>query len=76
MKRMQFEIPEEREQELMDLMRRTGITTRKDLFNNALTVFEWMVREREQGNSIASINEKEKKFKELVTPIRVNTVTH
>lgn len=68
MVRIQFELPEEKVKELEQLMKAARITTRKDLFNNALTLFEWAIQERQSGRSIASVDEDNKKYKELVMP--------
>jgi metal-responsive CopG/Arc/MetJ family transcriptional regulator len=68
MVRIQLDLPEERITELDTLMKQTGIRTRKDLFNNALTLFEWAVKQRQLGRSIASVNESEGKFKEILMP--------
>ena len=40
MTRIQFELSEDRNKELEALMEKTGIRTKKDLFNNALTLLE------------------------------------
>jgi metal-responsive CopG/Arc/MetJ family transcriptional regulator len=66
--RIQFELPEDKVKELEGLMREANISTRKDLFNNALTLFEWAVSEKKAGNSIASVSEDRENFKELVMP--------
>jgi hypothetical protein len=68
MVRIQFELPEEKVKELEALMREAQISTRKDLFNNALTLFEWALQERKTGRTIASVDEHNKKYKELVMP--------
>jgi hypothetical protein len=68
MVRIQFELPEEKVKELEAIMKEAQITTRKDLFNNALTLFEWAVQERRSGRTIASVDEHNKKYKELVMP--------
>lgn len=68
MVRIQFELPEEKVKELEALMQEARISTRKDLFNNALTLFEWAIEERRAGRSIASVDEQNKKYKELVMP--------
>jgi len=49
-------------------MREAGITTKKDLLNNAVTLFEWAVNEKRNGNIIASIDEQNNKVKEVVMP--------
>lgn len=66
--RIQFELSEDRVKELEGLMREAGIVTRKDLFNNALTLFEWAVREKKAGRIVASIDENSHRYKELVMP--------
>jgi hypothetical protein len=68
MVRIQFELPEEKVKELEEMMREARITTRKDLFNNALTLFEWALKECKTGRTIASVDEHNKKYKELVMP--------
>ena len=68
MVRIQLDMPDDRVKELDALMTETGVATRKELFNNALTLFEWAVREKKLGNVIASVDEGAKKMKELVMP--------
>ena len=68
MVRIQFELPEEKVKELEAIMAEARITTKKDLFNNALTLWEWAVQERQNGRTIASVDEDNKKYKELVMP--------
>jgi hypothetical protein len=65
-------MPDERVKELDALMEITGSATRKELFNNALTLLEWAVKEKKQGRGIASIDDQEKKLKELVMPALEN----
>jgi len=66
--RIQFDLPEEKVKELEELMQEVNLTTRKDLFNNALTLFEWAINEKKEGNLIASVDEENNKLKELVMP--------
>jgi hypothetical protein len=66
--RIQLDLPEEKVQELDDLMREVNITTRKDLFNTALTLLVWVVNERKGGRIIASLDEEDDSYKELVMP--------
>lgn len=68
MARIQFELSEEKVHELESLMEEVGIRTKKDLFNNALTFLEWAIAEKKAGRIIASVDEKEKKYKEIVMP--------
>lgn len=64
--RIQLELPEARVQELEGLMREAGITTKKDLLNDALSLFQWALRERQAGRKIASVDESNQRYKELV----------
>jgi len=66
--RIQFELPEDRIEELNKLMSETAITTRTDLLNDALTLFQWAVRERQAGRMIASVDEGNQRYKELAMP--------
>jgi hypothetical protein len=66
--RLQFEVPEDRFEELKDLMGRCRISSQKDLFNSALTLLEWAVEERSKGRIIASVDEPNMKYKELAMP--------
>ena len=70
--RIQLEFAEDDVQELKDLMAEARIDTYKDLFSNALTLLYWAVREVKNGRVIASLNEKEAKYKELAMPILEN----
>jgi hypothetical protein len=56
--------------ELLDnLMEVGGISTKKELFNNALTLLEWAIEEAQKGNGIASIDEDRKVVEKLRMPI-------
>lgn len=66
--RIQLDLPEPRVRELDSLMRKAQITTRKDLFNSALTLLAWALSERDKGRIIASLDEDTGGYKELVMP--------
>jgi hypothetical protein len=66
--RLQIDVTEEQDRQIESLMKQTGLTTKKDLFNNALTFFAWAVEEVATGNTIASVNEEKKRFRELQMP--------
>jgi metal-responsive CopG/Arc/MetJ family transcriptional regulator len=68
MVRIQLDMPDERVKELDALMETTGASTRKELFNNALTLFEWAVKEKKHGRMIASVDEQANHMKELLMP--------
>lgn len=67
--RVQFDLSPHRVAELDALMEACGVETRKDLFNNALTILEWSVQEVMRGNSIASINEEQHAYRVLQMPV-------
>lgn len=72
--RLQFEVTEEKSKSLDELMATCGITTKKELFNYALTLLEWAIEEKELGHDIASINKDENQLYTLKMPIfsRIN----
>jgi hypothetical protein len=55
MTRVQIDLPIERVQVLDQLALEAGGLTRKDLFNNALTLLKWAVKEVKRGRTIASV---------------------
>ena len=68
MVRVQLDLPEERVNELDQIMQETGLSTRKDLINQALTLFQWALRERQAGRMIGSVDEANQRYKELSMP--------
>jgi hypothetical protein len=69
MKKLQIDVPDERFEDLQGLMHKCDINTYKDLFNNAMTLLEWAVRQREEGRMVASVDEQNMRFRELSMPI-------
>ena len=67
MVRIQLDLPDDQVAELDKLMEETRLTTRKDLFNNALTLFWWAAKAKKAGRIIASVDENEQ-IRELVMP--------
>src|SRR6185312_14130632 len=65
--RVQLDFPESKINELEKIMSKTGIGTRKDLFDNALTFFAWAVDQRQKGRRIGSIDD-EDIFYEILMP--------
>ncbi len=66
--RVQLELSEVKIKEIEHLMKELGIVTRKDYFNNALTIFKWAIAERREGRSIASIDNQTSRYRELLMP--------
>ena len=72
--RVQLEFPEEKIAQLEELMSELGVSTKKELINNALTLLLWAVRERKADRLIASVDEVQGKYKELLLPVLENLV--
>ena len=72
LKRLQFDLNEETLNLLEKLMDESGSYTKKDVFNNALAFLEWAAKEVKAGRVIASVDEKEKSFKEITMPFLSN----
>ncbi len=70
--RIQLDLPDEQVRELDELMKETLLTTRKELFNNALTVFQWAAKAKKAGRIVASLDEACGNANELVMPALEN----
>src|ERR1700742_5214354 len=66
--RLQIEVTDDQDKHMLNIMEQAGLATKKDLFNNALTLFSWAIEEVQNGNAIASVNEKQNRFRELQIP--------
>ncbi len=66
--RIQIEVDDAGAKLLDDIKQRTGMSTYKDIFSNAITLFEWAVKQRAEGRSIASLDEHSKNYRELQMP--------
>jgi hypothetical protein len=67
--RFQLDISRKHLEELESLMRELGISTKKDLFNQAITLLEWAATERKNGRIIASIDEAKDEYKQVALPV-------
>lgn len=56
LRRVQFDLMPDRLEDFDRLMSLCDLKTRKDLFDNAMTLFEWAVHEVRNGSEIASYN--------------------
>jgi hypothetical protein len=65
---MNFELPADRVNELRDLQAQTGSESMKELFNNALTMLEWSIKEVKNGNEIAAVND-DRVHRVFITPL-------
>jgi hypothetical protein len=50
----------------------TGARTHKELFNNAITLLDWAVKQRRDGRIIASLDERTENYRELQLPALEN----
>jgi len=66
--RIQFECEEERVLEMDALIAECGFSTRKELFNNALTLFKWAVRKSRDDCDVAAVDVTNDKLFELQMP--------
>jgi hypothetical protein len=64
--RIQFTVSDHRQKEIEEMMERTGSETKRELLNHALTVLKWILDEKQKGSIVASFDEENKKYKELV----------
>jgi hypothetical protein len=69
--RVQLDLPKDRIRELEEIMTRTGVSTRKDVFENALALLEWAVGQAEEGKMIGSVD-RDETFQELLMPALVS----
>ena len=67
--RLQFEVSEEQNKNLETLMKEVSLRTKKDLFNNAMTLLNWAVKQYKAGRTIVSIDEQMESYRELAMPI-------
>jgi hypothetical protein len=66
--RLQVEITQEQMDRLEHLQELAGLRTKKELIDNALTLFQWALKEKALGRAIISVDEKEETYKELEMP--------
>lgn len=77
--RLQVEMSKDRLASIDQLMEATGMGTRKEFMDNALTLLAWAIRERHKGRSIASVSADGTSFKEVMMPcldINFDTARH
>jgi metal-responsive CopG/Arc/MetJ family transcriptional regulator len=66
--RVQLDLPERQVKELDGLMKEMGVATRKDFFNQALSLLLWAIKEKKEGRIIASVDEANQHYREVVMP--------
>jgi hypothetical protein len=66
---LQIELSEAENRLLSKLISDSGIKTKKDFFNNALTAFNWLLMQKNQGFAVGAFDNETKEFRELVMPV-------
>lgn len=69
---VQLDLPKPRITDIEKMMVETGVATRKDFFENALTFFEWAIQQRKAGRIIVTTDSNGNKPCELVMPALQN----
>jgi hypothetical protein len=67
--RLQIDLDEAQMKQLEQMMEEGKVRTKKDLFNAALTLLRWAMKERKAGRIIASVDESRDVYKELEMPV-------
>jgi hypothetical protein len=70
-KRIQFDIDENKLKIIKKTMSKNGIKTMVDYINLALNLLQWAIKEKQSGRIIASIDESEDTYKELLLDIDI-----
>ncbi len=65
--RFQVEILEARVDQIGEVMAQTGLRTKRELFDNAISILEWAAQEAAAGNEVGS-RTPTGEFRDLVTP--------
>jgi hypothetical protein len=65
--RIQIDLSPKEVERMNNVMKQCDIESRKDLFNNALAIMEWAIKEVGKGFSIASVDDTTQKDAKLPT---------
>lgn len=69
--RVQLDLSKRKIDELEQIRTKTGVSTRKDIFENALALLDWAVSQAEEGKKIGAMDQ-DKAFQELMMPALVS----
>jgi len=67
--RVNFEIDENKLKALNNTMEIVGVKSRKEFFNQAISLLTWAIKEKQKGNIIASINDDNHHIREINMPL-------
>ena len=65
MRSVHLEFSDDSIDEIERLIQKTRLSDARDIVNHALSLFAWAVGERERGRSIASVDDRERTFREV-----------
>lgn len=66
--RIQIELSAQKYAEFEQLLKDCGFETKKDFFNNVMTLLKWAVRHVKEGHSVAAVDDGNKRYFELQMP--------
>ena len=69
--RINIEVSRLKFDEIKKLAEISGVSTHKELFDNALTLTKWMMKQRKNGKAVGALS-KDDQFTELEMPILEN----
>ena len=69
MKQVRFEISDEQDDRLNEMVASYGCKDKRDLVNTAITLLEWSIKQVRKGRAIACVDEERGKYKTLTMPI-------
>jgi hypothetical protein len=73
--RIQLDVSPQKLAKIEELMRDCGVKKKTELINNALTLLMWAVGAVKNGRTIASVDEKNGKYRDLEMPILSNAAS-
>lgn len=66
--KIQLDFDAQGKEQLDSLLEQTDSKTYKDLFNSSLTLLRWAIEQRVHGRHIASVDENNQTYRELLMP--------
>ena len=69
--RINIDVDQSKLDEIKRLMEIAGVSTQRELFDNALTIAKWMMRKRKEGKSVGALSDDDR-FTELDMPMLEN----
>jgi hypothetical protein len=73
--RIQLDVSPAKLADIEELMLDCGVTKKSELINNALVLLKWAVGAVKNGRTIASVDEKNGKYRDLEMPVLTNAAS-